>query len=114
MSSLDNHFGVAVDVNAENSSHILGYLERYALQGGQDSVMGQLAEGLPSSPPIRITELPAFIKMHSNAALRVGFESLDEAPLAGCENCHRAAASHIFDKSLLQIGHGDGRLSDYK
>jgi hypothetical protein len=114
MESLDEHFGVTVAVSPENSVHILSYLEKYALREGQDSIMGQLAEGLPHSPPIRITELPAFVEMHFDAAQRLGFESSNEAPLGSCENCHRAAASHIFDKALLQIGHGDGRLSDYK
>lgn len=114
MDSLDDHFGTALELSPEDSAHILAYLDKFALEEGQATVMGQLASGLPSSPALRITELPAFIELHSNAAELLGFKNRDQAPLGVCESCHRAAASHIFDKALLQIGHGDGRLSDYK
>lgn len=114
MAGLDDHFGAAVDLSEEDSAHILAYIEKYALKVGQNSVMGRLAENLPDSPFLRITDLPAFVVMHSNAAQQLGFEENEQVSLSTCESCHRAAASHIFDKALLQIGHGDGRLSDYK
>lgn len=114
MAALDDHFGTQLELSTEDSAHILAYFDKYALREGQATVMGQLAEGLPDSPARRITELPAFVEMHGNAAELLGFENRDQAPLGACESCHRAAASHIFDKALLQIGHGDGRLSDYK
>lgn len=114
MAGLDDHFGAVVDLSEEDSAHILTYIEKYALKAGQNSIMGRLAENLPDTPFLRITELPAFVVMHNNAAQQLGFEDNEQVSLSTCESCHRAAASHIFDKALLQIGHGDGRLSDYK
>jgi hypothetical protein len=114
MTGLDNHFGKAVELSEENSTHIIAYLEKYALQQGQQSVMGQLAKDLPDNPPLRITQLPAFIDLHSNAEELLGADRLERTSFSACESCHRAAASHIFDKALLQVGTGDGPLSDYK
>lgn len=114
MASLEDHFGSKVELSAANSTHILAYLEKYALAEGQQSVMGQLAKGLPDTPPLRITELPAFKLMHSDTAELLAIKAMDEDSLGACASCHRAAASHIFDKALLQVGTGDGPLSDYK
>lgn len=112
MSNLNDHFGVSVQVSSANNTHILSYFEKYALAQGQDTVMGQLAEDLPTPAPIRITELPRFKALHNHASELLGYD--EPEPLHTCEGCHRAAASHIFDKALLQIGHGEGRLNDYK
>lgn len=114
MAGLDDHFGEAVELGDDNSHHILAYMEKYALQQGQQSVMGQLAQDLPDNPPLRITELPAFIDLHSTAEELLGADRLERTSFSSCESCHRAAASHIFDKALLQVGTGDGPLSDYK
>ncbi|MBT3529776.1 MAG: hypothetical protein HOF74_00250 [Gammaproteobacteria bacterium] len=116
MGGLDEHFGEHIELSEQNSKHILGYFEKYALKEGQQTVMGQLANDLPSpsSPSLRITDLPVFKQLHNNAAELMLLEDLSRRALKDCETCHRAAASHIFDKSLLQIGYGDGRLSDYK
>lgn len=114
LAGMENHFGTTVELSAANSAHILTYLEEHALQSGQSSVMGQLAAELPDPPALRITALPVFVNLHSDAAELLGYEKNEQAPLGRCENCHRAAASHIFDKALLRVGHGDGPLSDYK
>ena len=114
MAGLDSHFGEVIQLSDENTQHILAYLEKYALAEGQQSVMGQLAKDLPENPPLRITQLPAFIDLHSNAKELLGIDRLERTSYSSCESCHRAAASHIFDKALLQVGTGDGPLSDYK
>ena len=113
MDNLEDHFGETVDLSEENKIHILDYMEKYALTEGQPGVMGQLAADLPADPPLRITQLPAFLNLHSNAEELLGVDGQDRS-LSTCESCHRAAASHIFDKALLQVGTGDGPLSDYK
>lgn len=113
MDNLDDHFGEVVQLSEENKAHILGYMEKYALTEGQPGVMGQLGAELPDNPPLRITELPVFVNLHSNAEELLGLEREDRT-LSTCEGCHRAAASHIFDKALLSVGTGDGPLSDYK
>lgn len=114
IASPGEHFGTQIELSTEDADHILAYLKEYALRPDQPTVMGRLAEGLPLDPPLRITQLPAFVSMHADAPARLGYDESDEANLAECDSCHRAAASHIFDKALLQIGHGDGPLSDYK
>lgn len=114
MAGLEDHFGNKVALTTENSTHILAYLEKYALAEGQQSVMGQLITGLPDNPPLRITELPAFVALHHVVAEQLELDELETGFLSPCANCHRAAASHIFDKALLQTGHSGGLLSDYK
>lgn len=114
MQGLNSHFGEQLTIEADSITHILNYLEKYALKPGQQTVMGQLSEDLPNSPSLRITQLPVFKNLHSNAIELMAVEEFEEIKLSQCDSCHRAAASHIFDKALLQIGHGDGPLSDYK
>ena len=114
MAGLDDPFGKKVEVTEANSAHIIAYLERYALTQGQQSVMGQLIKDLPDDPPLRITELPAFTALHGVVAERLEVEKLESGFLSPCANCHRAAASQLFDKALLQTGHSGGLLSDYK
>ena len=114
MAGLANHFGEKVELSDDNLNHILAYLEKFALVPGQQTVMGQLAGELPADPPLRITELPVFRELHANAAELMALEALDRSALTSCDSCHRAAASHIFDRALLQIGSGDGSLNDYK
>ncbi len=106
MAGLEDHFGENAELDNESSTHILAYLEQYALAPGQQTRIGKLIRNIPDNPPLRITELPAFINAHEEIAERLKVEKLETGFLSPCADCHRTAASSLFDKELLHPGYG--------
>ena len=68
--------------------------------------MSQMLRNMPDDPPLRITEFPSFITAHDEIPKQLQVEKLAEGFLSPCEDCHREAASGIFDKDLLHPGYG--------
>jgi hypothetical protein len=106
MQGLADHFGENAELSDEVSTRIADYLQKYALEAGQQSRMSQFLRNLPDDPPLRITVLPGFIAAHSDIPKQLGVETLKEGFLSPCADCHRTAASGIFDKELLHPGYG--------
>jgi len=106
MAGLEDHFGENAELDEETSTHIFQYLEQYALAPGQQTRIGKLIRNMPDNPPFRITELPAFISAHEEIAERMKVAKLATGFLSPCADCHRSAASSIFDKELLHPGYG--------
>ena len=106
MAGLADHFGESAELDEETSTHIAAYLEQHALAMGQQSRIGKLMRNMPDDPPLRITELPAFIAAHDEIPKQLEVEKLETGFLSPCADCHRTAASSIFDKELLHPGYG--------
>ncbi len=106
MAGLDDHFGESAEMDEETTTHIASYLDQYALAKGQKSRIGKLMRNMPDDPPLRITELPAFIDAHDEIPKQLEVEKLETGFLSPCADCHRTAASSIFDKELLHPGYG--------
>ncbi len=106
MLGLEDHFGESAETDAETAAHIANYLERVALQKGKPSPMSQMLRNMPDDPPLRITEFPAFITAHDEIPKQLQVEKLAEGFLSPCADCHREAASGIFDKDRLHPGYG--------
>ncbi|HIL94616.1 MAG: hypothetical protein ABGY96_17320 [bacterium] len=106
MAGLADHFGESAELDEETATYIGSYLERHALAKGQQSRIGKLMRNMPDDPPLRITELPAFIAAHDEIPKQLELEKLPTGYLSPCADCHRTAASSIFDKELLHPGYG--------
>ncbi len=65
-----------------------------------------MARNLPEQPGLRITELPAFLDAHASLLENLEFEQFPQSYLSPCADCHRQAASALFDKELLHPGYG--------
>ncbi|MCZ6640764.1 MAG: hypothetical protein O7F71_04265 [Gammaproteobacteria bacterium] len=112
MSGLEDHFGESAETDEDTATHIGNYLERVALQKGKPSPMSQMLRNMPADPPLRITEFPAFIAAHAEIPKQLQVEKLDEGFLSPCADCHRQAASGLFDKELLHPGYGPSVWAD--
>ncbi len=106
MQGLEDHFGENAEMDAETTGHITSYLEENALQAGKPSSLSKLMRGMPAEPPLRITELPAFVRMHEIVPKQLQVEELKEGFLSPCADCHREAADGVFDKERLHPGYG--------
>jgi len=106
MGNLAEHFGESAETDQETMEEIQAYLDKYALIKGQTDRLGQLWRNMPETPPLRITELPGFVQAHKEVPEQLELEELAEGFLSPCGDCHRTAASGIFDKELIHPGYG--------
>ena len=105
MAGLADHYGENAELDEETAAHVTAYLERVALQG-KPTKMSQMLRNLPDDPPLRITELPAFVTAHEVIPKQLQVEELSVGFLSPCADCHREAAMGIFDKDRLHPGYG--------
>jgi hypothetical protein len=108
MTDLEDHFGDNAELDDETASHIEGYLEDNGLSRERPSKMSRLLRGLPADPPMRITELPAFVNMHYMIPRELEVDELAEGFLSPCADCHKEALLGIYDAERLHPGYGPG------
>lgn len=106
MSDLEEHFGEDASLDEDSATHIGAYLADHGLELGKPSTMSRLLRNLPDPPPLRITELPAFVNMHYEIPIQLQVKELDEGFLSPCADCHREAAAGIYDGERLHPGYG--------
>lgn len=106
MQGLEDHFGENAELDEESAAQIMSYLELNALQAGTLTSLSKLMRNMPTDPPLRITELPAFVRMHEEIPRQLQVKELKEGFLSPCADCHREAADGIFDKERLHPGYG--------
>ncbi len=112
MASLDDHFGDNAELDEETAASISDDLATYALGTGKPSRMSKMMRNLPAEPGLRITEIPAFIDAHATVLEQLELESFPTSYLSACADCHRQAASALFDKELLHPGYGPSVWGD--
>ena len=108
MAGLDDHFGDNAELDEETAGHIAGYLEANGLSRSRPSKMSRLLRGLPADPPLRITELPAFVNLHYMIPRELEVDELAEGFLSPCADCHKEALQGIYDAERLHPGYGPG------
>lgn len=108
MTGLEDHFGDNAELDDETAAHIAAYLEANGLSRGRPSKMSRLLRGLPADPPLRITELPAFLNLHHMIPRELEVTELAEGFLSPCADCHKEAALGIYDAERLHPGYGPG------
>ena len=106
MAGLEDHFGENAELDSETATYLRAYLIQYALRPGQPSRISKFLRNMPEKPPLRITELPGFVSAHAEVPEQLEIKELEEGFLSPCADCHRTAASNIFDKELLHPGYG--------
>jgi len=106
MEGLEDHFGEDATLDEVTADHIGAYLDAHGLERGRPSAMSRLLRNLPSPPPLRITQLPAFVNMHYEIPIQLQVQELETGFLSPCADCHKEAASGIYDKDRLHPGYG--------
>ena len=114
MSEIENHFQENAELDAETSAHISEYLTQNSMDTVSDSTVSHWLTSVPTDPPIRITELPAFITDHEDAYSRMGESAKEAGFFSPCRDCHKEANDGIFSKDRLFRGfrHVFDRFSD--
>jgi hypothetical protein len=106
LQGLEDHFGENAELDSESVNHLADYLEKNSLEYEKSDRIAKFKKNLPSDPPIRITELPAFIVEHQPAVRQIGLEEVEDGFFSPCEDCHKQGASGFFDKERLYKGYG--------
>jgi len=108
MLGLDDHFGENAELDDGTFTHIDNYLQQHALSNDHPTIetVSSWFRSLPENAPIRITALPGFLEHHKDPIRRLGEGSDEEGFFSPCEDCHKEAASGVFDKEQIFRGYG--------
>jgi Dihaem cytochrome c len=95
MGKLDDHFGENAALDKTAAKHITEYLVANAADAG-----GRQTRSLrgvnPGETPLRITEMPWWIRAHSGEVSPAAFKSPRVKSKANCVACHSGAAKGFF------------------
>lgn len=107
MTGLADHFGENAELDDATRSEIEAYLVRESGRAGYRKLFRNLGD----AAPLRITELPYFVREHDEipAAYVTGNERVKS--LSQCNACHREAERGRFDEDDVVIP-GVGRWDD--
>lgn len=111
MSGLDNHFGDNAELDDETRAEITAYLARFAAGHGGGRTARRMLQGLDGKTPLRITELPYFVREHDEVPARLVRDNPEVGSFSQCDTCHRDAAKGLFDEDTVDIP-GYGRWDD--
>jgi hypothetical protein len=95
LGDLRNHFGDDASVDATTTARISNYLVANAGDTGGQRYSDKLLRGSTTNEaPLRITELPRWVREHRKVSDR---EWKDVRSRANCAGCHRAAERGYYD-----------------
>ncbi len=98
MGDLQNHFGDDTSVDADTAARITNYLVANAADTGGRRYSHSLLRGVtPGSAPLRITELPKWIREHREIP-DWEWRHKDVRTKANCAACHAGAADGYYDE----------------
>ena len=108
MAGLDDHFGE----NAELDSETTQLIERYLVKSTDSSKQKyrKLFRNLGSRTPLRITELPYFIRKHDEIPAKFLVDNDKLSSFSQCSACHKYAEKGEFEDDDISIpgyGHWD-------
>lgn len=107
MIGLDDHFGENAEIDAQTRQEI----EAYLVQVSARNSYRKLFRNLGDSVPIRITELPYFIRKHDEIPAKYVTGNDKVKSFSQCNACHRDAERGRFDEDDIFIT-GVGRWDD--
>jgi hypothetical protein len=96
MSGLNDHFGEDASLDGATAAHIETYLVANAADA--DSRYEEVLRRLdPAAVPLRISELPWWIREHEEEVGPGAFDDPDVGSKANCVACHRDAARGSYE-----------------
>jgi mono/diheme cytochrome c family protein len=96
MGGLDNHFGENAALDEATDKHITDYLVANAADTGNGT--RRVLRGVKASDtPLRVTELPWWVREHRGEVRPSAFKDPRVGSKANCVACHRGAAKGYFD-----------------
>lgn len=106
MATLDDHFDENAEVSDETAAMITAFLTDNAGKPGRG-----MLKRMKSNAPLRITELPYFIRKHDEVPERMVSGNEEVGSFSNCNACHERAESGDFDEDYIRIP-GYGRWDD--
>lgn len=98
MNDLGNHFGEDASLDATARQHIAAYLAANAGDQGGSRWGARMLRGVdPAQAPLRITELPRWVREHHEVSARE-WTSAKVKRRANCAACHSGAEQGYFDE----------------
>ena len=98
MSDLKNHFGDDASVDTATTEHISRYLAANAGDAGGQRYGAKLLRGVsPNSAPLRISELPKWVREHRKIS-DAQWKSKKVGSQANCAACHADAERGYFEE----------------
>jgi len=91
MGDLANHFGENAQLDAKVATDISTYLVANAADAPASRKSPWLRGIKPDQTPLRITETPVWIRMHSEEVSPAAFTNPKVGSKANCKACHTAA-----------------------
>lgn len=113
MTTLDKHFGTDATLDENDTQLIGGYLAKFAADSGNAyyKYYQKLNRSVaPDEAPMRISELPYFVKEHRKIPARI-IKQPEVKSLAHCQKCHTTAERGIYSERDIMIP-GYGRWDD--
>jgi hypothetical protein len=98
MGDLSNHFGDDASLDAPTARKITDYLVANAADTGGQRYGGKLLRGVSTeSAPLRITELPRWVREHRKVTV-AEWQHKDVRTKANCAACHTDAERGYYDE----------------
>jgi len=107
MSGLDDHFGEDASLDERKRAELLAYLSA----SSASNHTRYLARLEYNAVPMRITELPYFVRKHDEVPERMVTGNPEVGSFSQCDSCHRDAARGKFNEHEVDIP-GFGRWDD--
>lgn len=106
MTQLDNHYGENAEISQNLNDQISQYLNQKAGTVGRGFL-----KRVQDSDPLRITQLPFFLRKHNEIPDRLVAGNPKVGSFSNCNVCHKGAAKGDFDEDTVNIP-GYGRWDD--
>ncbi len=102
LTSLDDHFGESVELDADSQKNIIDYLKSNSADHSTTKRARKIMKGIGNQVPLRITQIPYIIKEHHEISSGVlNRESIGS--LSNCIACHTTAEKGIYDDDNVKI-----------
>ena len=112
MDGLADHFGENAELDPAVREQLTAYVSANAAETSNAMVSRKLMRGVEAdAEPLRISELPYFVKEHREIPARMIADNPEVKSLSHCAKCHQDAAQGNFDEHGVRIP-GFGRWED--
>ncbi len=98
----DDHFGEALDLNADAKDEIYVYLTSNAANMSSSKMSQKILHCLDGQTPLRITDIPYIRKEHHEIGRNV-VNRPSVGSLSNCIACHRNADRGVYDDDRVSI-----------
>ncbi|MES0349415.1 MAG: diheme cytochrome c [Desulfobacteria bacterium] len=102
LAGLEDHFGEAVELDAESKKTIVEYLKANAAEHSSAKRAVKIMRSIGSRTPLRITEIPYIQHKHHEVSADV-LKRKSIGSLSNCSACHTTAEKGIYDDDHVVI-----------